>query len=114
MHLSRLNPAHAHSSMMNMTRLYAFLRIGMLLVVFIFQSISPAVSFAALDIYKNADSGFIEASQSMRVNGNFFTTGNFTLTGGYFDYRPAGVPCSSGQVLSWSGTVSRWLCGSDQ
>lgn len=70
----------------------------------------PQSVIAALDIYRNADSGFIEISQSARVNGNLTTTGNLTITGGYLDYRPAGIACNGGQILSWSGSVNRWLC----
>jgi hypothetical protein len=113
MHFLSSDSTRIHFFTVNMTRLISFLRIGLLLI-FTSQSIMPVATFAAFDLYRNADSGFIEAGQSMRINGSFLVTTNFTLTGGYFDYRPAGIACSAGQILSWSGSVSRWLCGSDQ
>ena len=63
----------------NKKRLFFSTRIG-ILIVFILQIILPAYTFAALDIYRNADTGFIELGQSTRVNGNLLTTGNLTLT----------------------------------
>ena len=34
-------------------------------------------------------------------------------TGASFDYRPSNIPCTTGQVLAWSGAVSSWLCSTD-
>ena len=34
-------------------------------------------------------------------------------TGASLDYRPSNIPCTTGQVLAWSGAVSSWLCSTD-
>ncbi len=34
-------------------------------------------------------------------------------TGASLDYRPSNIPCTTGQILAWSGAVSSWLCSTD-
>ncbi len=33
--------------------------------------------------------------------------------GASLDYRPNNIPCSAGQILAWSGTLSNWICSND-
>lgn len=51
----------------------------------------------------------LDVSGSLRVG----TGTDFTLSGRYLSYKPAGAACSNGQILSWDNTNSRWVCAND-
>lgn len=40
-------------------------------------------------------------------------TGYVRISTGYLDYRPGGIGCTTGQVLAWDNTNTRWICSND-